>query len=423
MQLSKERLKEIYLDQRSTFNRCKDLIKRDVDLNPYLRTQQVVIISGIRRSGKSALLFLIKEQMGLLDADFCYFNFDDERAFANTELPEQLFTLHLELYGKEPVLFFDEVQNVPGWEKFINRMHERGLKIFVTGSNAGLLSSEISTSLTGRNKVIALFPFSFREYLRASGLEYDLRLLDINQKSLLRGGFNRYLEYGGFPLVVKEQDPELINDYFQDILYRDIIARYKLSQVMEIRQIGIFLASNCGKRFSYSTLQQISGIKSTSSVKDYLWYYEQSHLFLFLKKFDYSVKKQIMNPRKAYAIDTGFSNRLGFSFSQNKGRSLENAVLLELRRRGHEVFYHSGKYECDFLIREGITIIRAIQVTWELQHHNAARELNGLQEAMQSHNLMEGLLITATEPDPSCLPEHPGIQVIPAWKWLLDDGR
>lgn len=421
MQLSKERLKEIYLDQRSMFNRRKDLIMRDVDLIPYLRTQQVVIISGIRRSGKSALLFLIKEQMGLMDADFCYFNFDDERAFANTGLPEQLFTLHLELYGKEPVLFFDEIQNVPGWEKFINRMHERGLKIFVTGSNAVLLSSEISTSLTGRNKVIALFPFSFREFLRAIGEEYDLLLLDINNKSLLQKSFNRYLEHGGFPLVVKEQDPELINDYFQDILYRDIIARYKLSQVMEIRQIGIFLASNCGKRFSYNTLQQISGVKSTSSVKDYLWYYEQSHLFLFMKKFDYSVKKQVMNPRKAYTIDTGFSNRLGFSFSQNKGRILENAVLLELRRRGHEVFYHSGKYECDFLIREGIAVTRAIQVTWELQHHNAARELNGLQEAMQTYNLSEGLLITSTEPDPALFREQPGIQAIPAWKWLLDN--
>lgn len=420
MQLSKERLKEIYLDQRSIFNRRKNLIVRDFDLRFYLQTQQVVIISGIRRSGKSSLLFLIKEQMDLQDADFCYFNFDDERAIRDINLPEQLFALHLELYGKEPVLFFDEIQNVPGWEKFINRMHERGLKIFVTGSNAGLLSSEISTSLTGRNKVIELYPFSFREYLHASGEEYDLQMLNTNDKALLHKALNQYLEHGGFPLVIKEQDPELINDYFQDILYRDIIARYKLSQVMEIRQIGIFLASNCGKRFSYATLQQISGVKSSSSIKDYLWYYEQSYLFLFLRKFDYSVRKQIMNPRKAYTIDPAFANRLGFSFSQNKGRILENVVLLELRRRGYEVFYHTGKFECDFLIRVGLVITQAIQVTWELQHHNFERELNGLKEAMQTYQLTKGLIITSTEPEPRLRPDHPDIQVVPAWKWLLE---
>jgi len=422
MQLTKERLKEIYLDQRSIFNRSKELIKRDMDLQPYLKTRQVVIISGIRRSGKSALLYLIKQQMELQDADFCYFNFDDERAFPDTNLPEQLFTLHLELFAKEPVLFLDEIQNVPGWEKFINRMHERGLKIFVTGSNAGLLSSEISTSLTGRNKVIQLFPFSFKEYLHTTGEVYDLKMLDINNKALLNKSLTHYLEYGGFPLVIKEQDPELINDYFQDILYRDIIARYKLSQVMEIRQIGIFLASNSGKRFSYATLQQISGVKSTSSIKDYLWYYEQSYLFLFLRKFDYSVRKQIMNPRKAYTIDPAFANRLGFNFSQNKGRILENVVLLELRRRGYEVFYHSGKFECDFVIREGLDITAAIQVTWELQHHNYERELNGLIEAMDTYHLNKGIMITSADPDPILQQKHPGIKLIPAWKWLLAVG-
>ena len=252
----------------------------------------------MRRCGKSSLLFLIKEKMKLKEQDYCYFNFDDERIIADIALMDAVYTLHIELYGNEPVLFLDEVQNIPGWEKFVNRVHEKNIKVFVTGSNAQLLSSEIATSITGRNKIIELFPFSFAEYLRFIGHQYKVDQLSSKQKALLLRDFGQYTQTGGFPLVVKENDLELINTYFRDILYSDIIARYRLSQVNEIKQIGLFLASNCGKRFSYATLQQISGVKSLSSIKDYLGYYEQAYLFFFLMKFDYALKKQVINPRK-----------------------------------------------------------------------------------------------------------------------------
>lgn len=416
--MTNDRLKEIMFDQKAVFNNRKGLIKRDIDLGKYISTSQVVIVSGIRRCGKSCLLYLLKEQMKLDEADYCYFNFDDERIIAGVSILETIYNLHLEIYGKEPVFFLDEIQNIDHWEKFVNRMYEQGIKVFVTGSNASLLSSEVSTSLTGRNKLIELFPFSFSEYLRFIGSSYELDQLTPKTRSLLLKDFNSYMQTGGFPLVVKENDLELINGYFQDILYRDIISRYKLSQVDEIKQIGLYFASNIGKLFSYATLQKISGVKSLSSIKDYLYYYEQSHLFFYLKKFDYSVKKQIMNPKKVYTIDPAFAHRLGYHFSENKGRLLENIVYLELLRRGKEVYYSGGKKECDFLVKEGLTVSEAIQVVYQMDATNSEREYGGLTEAMKTYDVKQGLVITSNI-DASSITSPDGIQVIPIWEWLL----
>ena len=416
--MNKERIKEILLDQKEAFNKQKQLIARDVSLETAIGSQQVIIISGVRRCGKSSLLYLIKEKMKLKEQDYCYFNFDDERIIADIALMDAVYTLHIELYGKEPVLFLDEVQNILGWEKFVNRVHEKKIKVFVTGSNAHLLSSEIATSLTGRNKIIELFPFSFAEYLRLIGHPYKVDQLSSKQKALLLRDFGQYTQTGGFPLVVKENDLELINTYFRDILYRDIIARYRLSQVNEIKQIGLFLASNCGNRFSYATLQQISGVKSLSSIKDYLGYYEQAYLFFFLMKFDYSLKKQVMNPRKVYAVDPAFSQRLGFNFSDNKGRMLENIVLLELLRQGKEVFYHDGKNECDFIVKEGLNASEAIQVCWSLDNNNLQREQDGLIEAMTNFQIQKGTLLVHTI-ETDVVFDNPKINITPIWKWML----
>jgi len=414
--MQKDRLKEIILDQKEVFSQQRDLIDRDVELERYIRTGQVVVISGIRRCGKSSLLFLIKERMKLEERNYCYFNFDDERIIPGTNLPDEIFNLHIEMYDSEPVIFFDEIQNIQGWEKFVNRLYEKGIKIFITGSNARLLSSEISTSLTGRNMVLNLYPFSFSEYLRFEGRKYELAFLTSGQKALLRKDFSRYMETGGFPMVLKEKDLELLNGLFQDILYRDIVSRYRISQVNELKEIALYFASNCGKLFSYSTLQAISGIKSLSSIKDYLEYYAQSHLFFYLKKYDHSVKKQIMNPKKVYLIDPGMINRMGFNFSANKGRVLENIVFLELLRRGKEVYYYSGKNECDFLVKEGLHITEAIQVSWSVNKENYPRESEGLKEVMRNFDQVKGLLISD---DISGIPEDQSIKAIDIRDWLI----
>jgi predicted AAA+ superfamily ATPase len=416
--MNKERLKEIILDQKEVFLGKTNLIERDVSLDPYIKTSQVVVITGVRRCGKSALLYLLKQKMQLNDEDFCYFNFDDERIVNEISLLEEIDNIHRELYAKDAILFFDEIQIIDGWEKFVNRMYEQGRKIFVTGSNASILSSEISTSLTGRNVSLELFPFSFNEFIRFKNHHFQLDKLSSKDKSKLIADFNYFFLHGGFPLVIKEADLEILDSYFKDILYRDIVARYRLSQVNEVKQIGLYFLANSSKIFSYATLQKISGVKSTSSIKDYLQYFNQSFLFFYLKKFDYSVKKQTLNPKKAFSIDQGFIHRIGFNFSANKGRILENIVYLELLRNNKDVYYYSGKTECDFVIKQGLTIVQAIQVTYNLNKENMEREIAGLKEAIKEFNLKKGLLIYYdNEIEEQKLPEN--IEVLPVWKWLL----
>lgn len=416
--MEKQVLSAIMIDQKSHFSERSGLIDRDLDLNLYLNTQQVLVITGVRRCGKSSLLTLIRNKMGLLENEFCYFNFDDERIIPETSILAEIYSIHLELYRTEPVFFFDEIQLVPAWEKFVNRMHEQGRKIIVTGSNATLLSSEIATTLTGRNKVLELYPFSFKEYLRYANLDYHVSKLTVKQLSLLKNDLNYYLSFGGFPVVLREKDLDLINGWFQDILYRDIVSRYRISSVAELRHMALYLASNTAKLFSYATLLSISGLKSLNSVKDYLHYFEMGYLFFYLRKFDYSVKKQIINSRKVYAIDNAIPARLGFKFSEDKGRLMENAVFLELKRRNLDIYYHSGKFECDFLIVDGLKVVQAIQVTYQLSPENQHRELAGLQEAMQQFNCDDGLIISfEQEFYKDELPDN--VKIIPLYRWLL----
>lgn len=167
--MDKKLLKDILIDQKITFMNRRDLIKRDIPLDKYIQTNQVVVITGVRRCGKSTLLYLINQALGVDESAYCYCNFDDERIVYYPSLLSDIYALHVEMYRTEPIFFFDEIQEIPGWEKFVNRMYEQGHKIFVTGSNATLLSSEISSSLTGRNKILKLYPFSFSEYLRMEG--------------------------------------------------------------------------------------------------------------------------------------------------------------------------------------------------------------------------------------------------------------
>lgn len=413
-----QQILEILADQKESFNRERVLIEREVDLTTYINTSQVVVITGVRRCGKSSLLYLISRKLQLDEADYCYVNFDDERLVKSVEVLNQIYLLHLETYRKEPIFFFDEIQNIPQWEQFVNRMYEKGLKLFLTGSNATLLSSEIASSLTGRNKTLQLYPFSFAEFLKFEGIDSNPDKQTSKSKSLMRGALKDYMQTGGFPLVVKEKDLELINNYFQDILYRDIIARYRIIQVNEIKQVALYLISNVGKLFSYATLQKIAGIKSSQSVKSYVDYLQDSFLVYFLKKFDYSVKKQMMNSRKAYVIDTALCHRLGFAFSENSGLILENIVLMHLLRRGAEVYYHKEKKECDFVVKSGLKITAAIQVCENLHSENYTRELEGLSEAIHYYGLEKGVLIYNHHAlDENLLPNN--IQLISAGEWLL----
>jgi len=228
------------------------------------------------------------------------------------------------------------------------------------------------------------------------------------------------MEIGGFPIVVKENDIEIIHNWFQDILYRDIISRFKILQHVEIKILALFLISNTSKIFSYATLQKISHIKSLSSIKNYLHYFELSYMFFYVKKFDFSVQKQISNSKKVYSIDTALCNKLGFKFSENKGRLLENMVFLELLRQKKEIYYYANNKECDFIVKQGIQIEQAIQVVYELNQENYERELQGLLYAMNDLQISNGLIITFDDNTfPLNTPEN--VKCISIWRWFFEN--
>ncbi len=424
--MEKSKLRQVIVDSMEFFHEKKDLIKRDIDLQKYLRTKQIVVISGVRRCGKSSLLHLIKDAQKDIKNDYSilYLNFDDERLAAmQPEDFNTIYSIFLEdfCHDKRNVcFFFDEIQNAQGWEKFLNRMQEQSIKIYVTGSNAALLSSEIATSLTGRNTVLDLYPFSFGEYLQLNKEEYaSVSSLSTAKKASLKNHFKNYFNYGSFPLVIKEKDKGILKDYYNDIFYRDIIVRHSVTKVREMKLIGSFLASNIGKIYSYNTLRNISGLNSLSTIKNYLDYFKDAFIFFSLDKFSYSLKTQINTSKKIYCIDHALAREIGFGFSENYGRFLENLVFIELKRRKKEIYYYADTYECDFLVKEKNKITQVIQVTRELVEENKKRELEGLLAAVKQYKLNSGLILTEDQED---VIEIDGKTVIlkPVWQWLLE---
>ncbi|HWR25807.1 MAG TPA: ATP-binding protein, partial [Methanosarcina sp.] len=278
---------------------------------------------------------------------------------------------------------------------------------------------------TGRNKVIKLFPFSFKEFLRLKGIESTEKelksdLLTSSQKAILFSNFLEYFEIGGFPLILKSGDLELSRGYFEDILNKDILVRYNIKEVRALKDLILFLLSNVGKVYSYSTLRNITGIKSLSTIKNYIDYFQNVFLLHQVSRFDYSLKKQKISSSKVYTIDNSFLKTVAFNFSENKGQRLENLVFIELLRREKELYYHLEKKECDFVLREGLQVTEVIQVSIGLNNPETyKREIEGLIEAMTAYKLDKGLILTLEEEK---ILDFKGKKIIvtPVWKWLLE---
>ena len=419
--MEKNKLRQVIIDQQTLFNKKEDLIDRDIDLEYYLKGNEIIVISGIRRCGKSSLLKLISEKV---EGTKVFINFDDIRLvdFNLDNFPE-IQDIVFELFGENENItyFLDEVQNIIYWEKWVNNLYSQGIKVFVTGSNSNLLSSEISTYLTGRNKVIKLFPFSFREYLRLKEIEYlKPEYLTSSQRTKIYTSFLEYFNNGGFPLILKNDDIELSRQYFEDILNKDILNRYKVREVKELKDLVLFLFSNIGGIYSYSTLKRVCGIKSLSTIKNYIDYFENVFLLYQVGRFDYSIKKQKVSSSKIYVGDNSFLKTVSFNFSENIGQRLENLVYLELKRRYDEIYYHLDKNECDFVIKENLKITQAIQVSLKLDDPvTKQREIAGLLEAMRRYKLKDGYILTL-ENEELLGPDNKKIIIKPIWKWLLE---
>lgn len=423
MPITGDLLKRIIADQREELAIPKHYIKRvlEAKLLELSDNKEITVLTGLRRAGKSVLLHFVRNKAA--ESDY-YFHFEDERLAEFTVQDFQLLhEVFIELFGVQKTFYFDEIQNIEGWEMFVRRLYNNGSKIYITGSNANLFSEELGTRLTGRYISVSVFPVCFREYV-----EYHHPNLLGNQPwsttqiGLLKQLFSQYCLDGGIPEYIKHKHPDYLQSLYESILYRDIVARYKLPNALLIKKLVFYLASNISKEMTYSSLKKITEAGSASTISEYCHYLENSFLCFTVNRYSDSVKAQIQSPKKIYFIDSAISKMLGFKISEDYGRLLENIVFLELKRHNKEIYYHSESKECDFIIRDGIRTVQAIQVCKEMHDiKTKTREIEGLLEAMTRFSLSEGLIITDNEEYTEMIQVNDKsfkVNVIPIWKWL-----
>lgn len=396
--MDREILKQIIMDQLK-YRSPKNYYQRTVieTIQSFANDPNIIILSGIRRSGKSTIQRMLQfELLKTSSSSDYYFNFDDERLvkFQLSDF-QTLLEVFIELFGDQSRFYFDEIQNIEGWERFIRRLYEQGKKIYITGSNARLLSKELGTHLTGRHIQLEVFPLSFFEIVHHQYPEaFSKKALSTTDVGMILHHFSNYLKNGGIPEYLEFEKTEYLKDLLAGVLYRDIIVRYKIQDEKALRETVYYLASNIGKEFSYTNLAKTVGMSSPHTIANYCDYLEQCYLCFFICRYSHSLQKQIQSNKKCYMIDLALIRITGFRVSEDRGRLLENMVFLHLRMKKKEIHFHKEKKECDFVVREGNRIVQAIQVTTNLSNPEVKkREIAGLIEAARVYDLQEGIKI------------------------------
>ncbi len=373
-------------------------------------------IIGPRRAGKTTYLREIIHSLQL--QHYLFLNFEDERVLAINDL-DPFIEAYYDLYHEKPHIFLDEIQNAEHWHLKVRRLIDQNYKVFITGSNANLLSSEIATHLAGRTFMKKIFPFTFKETLQLKKIPYSEEAIYGQERFRLKQAFREFLLYGGFPEVNRTTlKRELLRQYFEFLFYRDIIARYKIRQENAIRLLILKLVENISNSYQFGHLRnriiQISSI-SRQSLYDYLRYLQESFFAIHIRNFQKSFMQR-ETERKTYLIDNGFITIL--SPDLEYGKLLENLFFTELLKRGFEIYYFKRKHECDFIVQAKEGTLHAFQVCWELNDLNREREINGLMEALTVLQLNQGTIITV-EQDERIELDGKVIDIIPAWKWCL----
>ncbi|MCX6257629.1 MAG: ATP-binding protein [Bacteroidia bacterium] len=360
----------------------------------------IEVISGIRRCGKSTLM---KQILSTCYTNASYFNFEDSRVYGFNVKDFQKLD---EIMGKSrDAYFFDEIQNVASWEIFVRQLHDRGEKVYITGSNASLLSKELGTRLTGRHIRHELFPFSYLEFLLYKKMENDPRSLAI------------YLQNGGIPEYLASGNPEVLQNLLKDIVLRDIAIRYGIRNTGILMNMALFLVSNIGKEVTYNSMKKAFNVGSAGTVSDYLSWLEDCYLIFFLPRFSWSAKNSAVNPRKVYAVDNGLVTTNTLSFTKDKGRLLENAVYLFLRQKNYSLSYYREKRECDFVLFYQNKCQVLIQVCEQINQENMDRELSGVSEAMHFFDLKTGIIVTNNQKD-NMEVDNKTIELVPAHEFF-----
>ncbi len=402
-----------------------DYVDRDIQkrLIQWLDRKEIVPITGCRRAGKTTLMYMTINHL-LVDVDeenILFVKCDDERV-EDEDLIESARKKHKEMFDPEGriYLFLDEIQELEGWDKTVKRIYdlEEKTKIFLSGSR--LLKSELSSALAGRFIYFDVYPFSFREFLKAKNIEWKDRAEFLSKSTKIKHNLREYLQWGGFPEIVLEDDEEkkkeLLRFYSDSILYRDVIKRSGINKPEKVEKLKNYLLSNFTNLLNYTKIANHLGVTS-DTISSYIHQMEESYFFFSIPMFSYSIKKQQFNPKKIYCIDNGIRNSVGFKFIDDIGRLYENSVFLELKRNNDEIYYWRDQdMEVDFLIKQDDSVKELIQVCYDVSSAGE-REENSLLHGLKEFDLQKGFVITG---DTRKEIEIDGkkVKYVPLWEWL-----
>ena len=398
------------------------------DAQKWLSSDLIKVILGPRRAGKSVFaLMLLKEQ------SFAYFNFDDESLPGEEKIDLDELMTELKLaYGDTKYILFDEIQNLPNWELFANRLHRVGYNLVLTGSNASLLSKELATHLTGRHIPIEILPFDFTEVLKAKQYEVNLdKLLVPDEKAKLLEYLTQYMTNGGFPeIVTKGVDPRgYLDVLFDAVMFKDVVKRHKVRFSKQISNLGSYLINNVSGLYGTKKLADVLNFKSQVTLENYLDYLTQAYLLFPLERHSSKATMRMKSYKKAYVVDNGFVTAKAVQHSPDTGKLMENLVFAELVKRGykpgHELFYYKSKNdrEVDFVLKKGYQVTELLQVCYDLTGPDVEqREVKALLEAGKELGVSNLVILTWNE-EREITKDGLTIQVRPLWKWLLEDEK
>jgi len=395
------------------------------ELLKLIEAKEIVVLTGVRRSGKSTLLHQMISKLiegRVSPKNIIYFNFDEPVAPGEGNPADFVYNSFLELNNPQgrKYVFFDEIQNIREWERWIKKSYDlygKDVKFILTGSNNSMLYDNLSRLLTGRILTKAIYPLSFEEFL----IFNNVKIKDADmQKSEIKHFLIKYMGYGGFPEAVLEETDEIrkkrLEEYFNSIILRGIVQPNNIREVSKLMELARYLITNNACILSYNNISKAIGLNITS-LKEYLRFLENAYLLFQLNFFSYSLKETIMvqKPRKIYNIDNGMRNAVGFRFSGDEGRLAENIVFIDLKRRGNEMYFWKEKGEVDFVIKHKDNSLTAINVSYT--DRIGQREIDSLMEFKGSHKHAK-TMITITK---DIEKKDKGIEYIPLWKWLLQN--
>lgn len=402
-------------------------------LQGYLSTDQIIVIAGPRRSGKSYIMRQFAKELiakGVDKNEILMVNFEDPRfEKLDTAHLQQIYDVYQEFLHPtiKPYLFLDEIQEVEGWEKWVRTMHELGkARLIISGSNATLLSKELATLLTGRHIDLTVFPLSFSEQLLFRGLEVKDELDMVDKRIELAHVLNDSFEFGSFPeVVLSGEKKQILLGYYDDIVTKDLVRRFKIRKSEQLKSLANFYFSNVSSLITFNSIEKFLNI-SADTIEKFSGYFEDAYLLYFIKRFSFKMREQEKSPRKVYAVDTGLANMIGFRHSPNAGRIAECYVLQQLARKraidpNIDVYYWKDPQhrEVDFVVKEGNKVNQLIQVCWNpTDHKTKERETRSLLKAMDEFKLKEGTVITESYEGDEEMKEMK-ISFIPLMKWLL----